>query len=110
MKSTDLSQKFLRTYFNAMKKTWPIWNGMFFALIALGAVFGLVEGLRFFHAMYFTFVTALTIGYGDVTPSQPLGKVIAVLIGFLGASTMGFFVALAIHSANQCLGDDFNLK
>lgn len=110
MKSTNPSREYLKTYFHAMKKTWPIWNGSFFFIIALGSLFAVIEDLRFFEAMYFTGVTALTIGYGDIVPHEPLGKILAILIGFLGAITMGFFIALGIHSANKCLGDDFDLK
>ena len=109
-KNTRLSRKYLETYLSAMRKTWPIWNGSFFILLVLSALFSLVEDLRFFEGLYFTFVTALTIGYGDIVPHQPLGKILAILMGFVGGITMGFFIALAIHSANQCLGDDFKLK
>lgn len=109
-KPMNMSIRFLKTYLTALKRTWPIWNGIFFMLIAFAALFAIIEDMRFFNALYFTLVTALTIGYGDIVPTQPLGKIIAVLIGFLGASNMGFFVALAIHSANQCLGSDYKLK
>ncbi len=110
MKSIKPSRLYLKIYFHAMKKTWPIWNGTFFLIIAAGSLFALVEDLRFFQAMYFTGVTALTIGYGDIVPQEPLGKILAIIIGFLGAITMGFFIALGIHSANKCLGDDYDLK
>lgn len=110
MKHAGLSRLYLKTYFSSMRKTWPIWNGSFFILIALAGLFAIVERIQFTDSLYFTFVTALTIGYGDIVPHQPLGRLIAIIIGFLGAITMGFFIALAIHSANHCLDDDLKLK
>src|SRR5262245_55570763 len=38
--------------------------------IALGLLIGFVEGWSFGDAIYFTFVTGLTIGYGDIVPRQ----------------------------------------
>ena len=33
-----------------------------------------------FHALYFAIVTLSTVGYGDITPLSPLGKVITVIM------------------------------
>ena len=38
-----------------------------------------VEGLNFFEAMYFLMVTASTVGYGDISPKDPFGRVIAAV-------------------------------
>lgn len=37
-----------------------------------------------FSGMWYTFSTILTIGYGDISPVTIVGKVMGVLIGFLG--------------------------
>ncbi len=46
--------------------------------------------------MYFSFVTGLTIGYGDLAPSMALTKLLAVLIGLLGIVFTGLVAALAV--------------
>ncbi|MDQ0159839.1 potassium channel family protein [Alkalibacillus salilacus] len=38
---------------------------------------------RFFHAIYFSGVTLMTIGYGDITPVG-IGRVIALVEAFIG--------------------------
>ena len=44
----------------------------------------------FSDAMYFSFVTASTVGYGDVTPITPAGKVLSGVLIFLGIGLLGF--------------------
>src|ERR1700730_8952884 len=44
----------------------------------------------FADAMYFAFVTASTVGYGDVTPVTPEGKVLTGVLIFLGIGLLGF--------------------
>jgi voltage-gated potassium channel len=38
-------------------------------------------------AVYFAFVTGLTIGYGDIVPRQALTRALAMAIGFGGISS-----------------------
>jgi hypothetical protein len=38
-------------------------------------------------AVYFAFVTGLTIGYGDIVPRQALTRALAMAIGFGGVSS-----------------------
>jgi Ion channel len=40
--------------------------------VALGLLIGFVEGWSVGEAVYFSFVTGLTIGYGDIVPRQTL--------------------------------------
>ncbi len=44
-------------------------------------------------ALYFTFITATTVGYGDVTPHTPEGKVLSGLLVFFGIGLLGFLSA-----------------
>jgi voltage-gated potassium channel len=50
------------------------------------------ENLVFGDALWWSFVTTTTVGYGDISPKTALGKLIAVMlmivgIGFLGMLT-----------------------
>lgn len=44
----------------------------------------------FTDALYFSLVTASTVGYGDVTPVTPEGKVLTGLLIFIGIGLLGF--------------------
>jgi hypothetical protein len=56
-------------------------------------------------AVYFTFVTGLTIGYGDVVPQQALGRALAVGIGICGLFLTGVIAGIAVYAMRTALGE-----
>ena len=48
--------------------------------------------------MYFTLVTGLTIGYGDIVPVTLAGRVFAILTGLVGILITGLIVAVAVYA------------
>ena len=54
-----------------------------------------VEALGFWAGQYLGFVTALTIGYGDITPATPVGKITSIVLGVIGMVAMGLVVGIA---------------
>ena len=59
----------------------------------LGLMF--IEGLSPWDAFYFTIVTIATVGYGDISPVTPAGKILAVIIIIAGVGTFLGVVANA---------------
>ena len=55
--------------------------------------------------IYFTFVTGLTIGYGDIVPRQALGRALAIVIGFSGLFLTGLTAGIAVHAMRAALAD-----
>ncbi|HIP65469.1 MAG TPA: hypothetical protein EYH08_02955 [Pyrodictium sp.] len=47
--------------------------------LASGISFSIVEGVDVFTGLYWALVTMATVGYGDITPQTPMGKLIASL-------------------------------
>ncbi|SFC58340.1 voltage-gated potassium channel [Cupriavidus sp. OV038] len=48
--------------------------------------------------LYFCAITSLTIGFGDVVPTTPLGRFLAVALGALGVLAMGVMTAAAVQA------------
>ena len=49
-------------------------------------------------SLYFTFVTGLTIGYGDLTPKHVLGRLLAIVIAFAGVVLIGLVAAVTVQA------------
>ena len=86
-----------------------IWHvrAVILALIALvvvgAAVLTYVEKMPFADALYFAFVTGLTIGYGDIVMHTPVGRLIALLIGLIGILFTGLIVAVLVHAVRESI-------
>ena len=55
-------------------------------------VFHIVEKKDFLTSIYFTIITLSTVGYGDVTPATPTGKIAAILLIVTGVVLVGLLV------------------
>lgn len=58
------------------------------------------EGWGMLDAVYFSVVTISTIGYGDLTPQTPAGKLFTIFYVFCG---LGLFVAMASAIAGKII-------
>ena len=53
----------------------------YFGVVVMGALlFSFFEQRSFDESLWWAFVTALTVGYGDVVPATPGGRIVAVLL------------------------------
>jgi hypothetical protein len=68
-------------------------------------IVGRAEGWSVGDATYFTFVTGLTIGYGDLAPRQAISRVLSVAIGIIGALVMSLFAAVGVRALQQAADD-----
>ncbi len=55
--------------------------------------------------IYFSFITGLTIGYGDIVVKTPFGWIMAVLHGLIGIIFTGMMVAAAIRAVGESMRD-----
>ncbi|MEA2080591.1 MAG: potassium channel family protein [Pseudomonadota bacterium] len=99
---------FFRFTFHFWQTVWQF-KALFIGLIALvvsGAfLIAHFEQLPFDHALYFSFITGLTIGYGDIVPTTPFGRLTAVLLGVVGIMFTGMVVAAAVRASQQAWKD-----
>ena len=103
--SKTLRRRFLVALGHAIHVTWPVLSAILAIQLALGLLTGFVEGWSLGDAVYFTFITGLTIGYGDLVPRQTLTRALAIGIGFFGLLFGGVIAAIAVHAIRSALTD-----
>jgi voltage-gated potassium channel len=75
-----------------------IFATVFFGVALVGTVsFMRVEGLGALDALYFSVVTITTVGYGDIHPVTPTGKVLAMALILTGGGTFFGILAAAVE-------------
>ena len=72
--------------------------GLLLLLVLGGVMISYLENIPLDEALYFTFITGLSIGYGDITPKTPWARLASVGIGAIGMILTGMTVAVATRA------------
>ncbi len=73
---------------------------LFLALVLVDSfVFSLVEGWDLFTSLYYTLVTISTVGYGDITPTRQISRVLAIFLILSGISIFTLILQTIIDQA-----------
>lgn len=93
-----MRRRFFVALAQQMRVVWPIVSGILTVMIGSGIVIWRIENWRLDEALYFTFVTGLTIGYGDFTPKHASARILALVIGFAGIIFTGLVAAVTVKA------------
>lgn len=63
----------------------------FISLISTIVALIVLEGLNFFNAIYFLVITFSTVGYGDITPSNPITRLLIIILLLTSLTTVASF-------------------
>jgi voltage-gated potassium channel len=100
---TGLAITFLRQFGLGLWLTLPLLVVLAVAIVLLGQAVGRQEGWSRFESLYWTFITATTVGYGDFRPSRTSSRLVAILVAFLGLTLSGIVIAVAVHATTLAL-------
>ena len=90
---------FIQVFGLHLLAAWPLMLMLSAIVLLLGLAVGRLENWPWFDAIYWGFITATTVGYGDIRPLRRPSRLLAILIAFTGVTFTGIFVALAINAA-----------
>ena len=100
---SGLTLMFLKHVATGVWLTLPLLLSLATLIALLGQVVGKMEGWPHFDSFYWSFVTATTVGYGDIRPITRGSRTIAILIAILGLVFTGIIIAVAVHAATLAL-------
>lgn len=92
---------FLGSFIVGLLQMSPILIFLALSVIAMGQIVGKKEGWSRGDALYFSFITATTVGYGDLRPTNRSTKALSVGISFVGMVFTAIIAAIGLHSAQH---------
>ncbi len=87
---------FLIHFFRVTHLVRHILEALFACLLGIAVVIALAEHRSFGDAVYFTLITGLTVGYGDISPVTPVGRVASMIL-------TGIYVAISTNAVSRAL-------
>ena len=96
----ELMYDFVRIFVLGLAYVFPFLLSFILVIAALGLIVGKREGWTRPDAVYFAFITATTVGFGDLYPEGKLSKLLSIVIALLGLIFTGIVIALALHAAS----------
>lgn len=102
----NLAIAFLKEFGLALWLASPMLLILTAVITAIGQVVGKKERWSAFDSFYWSFITATTVGYGDLRPTAKVSKVSAIVIGLLGLILTGILIAVAVYAATLAFADN----
>ena len=95
----EYTLKYFGYFFSDLALVWPLLGFLALIIMALGLVAGAIESWPRFDSIYWAFITATTVGYGDIRPKLRASRILSILIALVGLTFTGILVALAFNAA-----------
>ena len=93
--------EFIRLFSLGLLYAGPLLIALVVLIAIVGQMIGKWEGWCRSDALYYAFITASTVGYGDFHPTQKASKYWAICIALLGLILTGLIVALGVQAATS---------
>ena len=97
----DFTLSFIGLFAKSLHLIMPLLTFFVLLIVALGQLAGRIEGWSRFNALYWSFITAFTVGYGDIRPLERSTKILSLLIALLGIMFTGIIVAITVATATR---------
>lgn len=78
-------------------------------IVFIGLMVGYKEGWNKFDSIYWAFITALTVGYGDIRPVKKSSKILAIFVAVMGIMLFGIIVAITVETFTQAFQEHIKL-
>jgi voltage-gated potassium channel len=92
-------------FFIIIGRLQAVFLALFALILGIAVVIRHLEKMPFGESLYFSFITGLTIGYGDIVVKTPFARLLAVLLGLIGIIFTGIMVAAALRAVERSLED-----
>ncbi len=106
----QFTSEFIELFSTGMYLFLPILSIFILIITAIGQLVGKIEGWHKFDSLYWTLITALTVGYGDYRPSKKSSKSLSVVVAIAGIMFTGIIVAITVQAALMALKNHVGIQ
>ena len=96
----EFTLDFIQIFFWVIYLVSPLLLFLSLVIVTLGQLVSRIEKWSRFDAIYWSFITATTVGYGDFRPLKKASRVLSVLIAFVGVMFTGIIIAVTLNAAS----------
>lgn len=96
----DYAFTFLKLFGTGILLVLPLFALLGLVVVVLGQVVGRLEGWTRYDALYWSLITATTVGYGDIRPKRRSSKGLSVLVALVGIMFTGILVAVTLETSS----------
>ena len=100
----DFLSSFIQLFIIVLYLVSPLIIFLNILIILMGQAVGYLEKWNKFDSLYWAYITATTVGYGDIRPIKKISRVLSILISLMGITFTGIFVAIVLHTTNVTVG------
>lgn len=104
----EFTYSFIDLFFWSVWLLAPILIIMCIIIVVLGQIAGRIENWQAFDSLYWTFITAFTVGYGDMRPLARLPRILSIFIALFGIMFTGVIVAVTVNTATIMIERHFD--
>ena len=96
----EFTATFLHVFGWAIYLSSPLLIALALIVIILGQIVTFIEKWNKFDGFYWSFVTATTVGYGDIRPVKKLPRILSIFIAITGILFTGIILSAAVRSSS----------
>ncbi len=101
---------FIRHLFRILFFVRGVLLSLLLVLLGFALITAEVDNISLTEALYLVCITALTVGFGDITPSSGTTRAIMVLAGCVGVILVGLVVAVSTRALTVAVDEEKRLQ
>lgn len=94
---------FIQLFFWSIYLVFPLLLLLCLMIIVLGLIASRIEQWNKYDGLYWSFITATTVGYGDIRPLKKASKALSIVIALVGMMLTGIIIAVTLNTVSIAL-------
>lgn len=97
------TRDFLTTFGRILWLLTPLWSGLALIISAGGLLLARAQQMAWDDGLYLAWITALTVGYGDLTPKTTVARLLCIALALTGVIFTAVITSLALNAGRVAL-------